>query len=91
MAVFEVKHPLVQHKLGLMRHKSISTKDFRELASEVARMLTYEATRDLEVEPHRADPRSDAGDRRQPGGDRGYAQEGGMYQYPWYFPGGGTR
>jgi uracil phosphoribosyltransferase len=52
MAVFEVRHPLVKHKLGLMRHKSISTKEFRELASEVARMLTYEATRDLEVEPH---------------------------------------
>ncbi len=50
MAVFEVKHPLVRHKLGLMRRKDISTKDFRELASEVARLLTYEATKDLETE-----------------------------------------
>ena len=50
MAVFEVDHPLVKHKLGLMRKKNISTKDFRELASEVARLLTYEATRDLETE-----------------------------------------
>ncbi len=50
MAVYEVKHPLVRHKLGLMRHKSISTKEFRELASEVARLLTYEATKDLEME-----------------------------------------
>ncbi len=52
MAVVEVKHPLVRHKLGLMRKKNISTKDFRELASEVARLLTYEATADLETEPH---------------------------------------
>jgi len=50
MAVFEVDHPLVKHKLGLMRKKNISTKDFRELASEVARLLTYEATKDLETE-----------------------------------------
>lgn len=52
MAVYEVKHPMVRHKLGLMRHKSISTKEFRELASEVARLLTYEATKDLETEIH---------------------------------------
>ncbi|HMB16801.1 MAG TPA: uracil phosphoribosyltransferase [Pelovirga sp.] len=50
MAVHEVNHPLVKHKLGLMRHHDISTKDFRELASEVARLLTYEATKDLETE-----------------------------------------
>ncbi len=52
MPVIEVTHPLVRHKLGLMRKKTISTKDFRELASEVARLLTYEATKDLETEPH---------------------------------------
>jgi len=51
MAVFEANHPLVKHKLGLMRQFDISTKDFRELASEVARLLTYEATKDLEMEP----------------------------------------
>ena len=50
MKIVEVRHPLVQHKLGLMRHAGISTKDFRELASEVASLLTYEATRDLETE-----------------------------------------
>lgn len=50
MAVFEVNHPLVKHKLGLMRRADISTKHFRELASEVARLLTYEATQDLETE-----------------------------------------
>ena len=51
MAVYEVNHPLVKHKLGLMRQNDISTKDFRDLASEVARLLTYEATKDLEIEP----------------------------------------
>jgi len=50
MPVFEVSHPLVRHKLGLMRRKNVSTKDFRALASEVARLLTYEATKDLETE-----------------------------------------
>lgn len=55
MAVTEVNHPLVKHKLGLMRQNDISTKDFRELASEVARLLTYEATQDLETEPETID------------------------------------
>ncbi len=50
MAVYEVKHPLIQHKLGLLRKSELSTKQFRELASEVARLLTYEATKDLETE-----------------------------------------
>ena len=50
MALVEVNHPLVRHKLGLMRRADISTKNFRELASEVARLLTYEATKDLETE-----------------------------------------
>ena len=50
MAVFVAEHPLIRHKLGLMRKHDISTKNFRELASEVARLLTYEATKDLETE-----------------------------------------
>lgn len=50
MAVYEIKHPLVQHKLGLMRKEGISTKHFRELSSEVGNLLTYEATRQLETE-----------------------------------------
>jgi len=49
MAITEVHHPLIQHKLGLMRRAGISTKEFRELASEVAALLTYEATKDLET------------------------------------------
>ena len=50
MQVTVVDHPLLKHKLGLMRRHDISTKDFRELASEVARLLTYEATKDLQTE-----------------------------------------
>jgi len=50
MKIVEVKHPLVQHKMGLMRVGDISTKRFRELACEVASLLTYEATKDLELE-----------------------------------------
>ena len=50
MSVVEVNHPLIKHKLGLMREADISTKRFRELASEVGCLLTYEATKNLEVE-----------------------------------------
>jgi len=50
MKVIEVKHPLVQHKLGLMREADISTKRFREIAREVGSLLTYEATKNLELE-----------------------------------------
>lgn len=50
MKVVEVKHPLIRHKLGLMREAEISTKRFRELAKEVASLLTYEATSDLVME-----------------------------------------
>jgi len=50
MKVIEVKHPLIQHKLGLLREANISTKRFRELAREVSSLLTYEATNDLSLE-----------------------------------------
>ncbi|MGF7452775.1 uracil phosphoribosyltransferase [Pasteurella bettyae] len=50
MKLVEVKHPLVKHKLGLMRAAEVSTKHFRELATEVGSLLTYEATSDLETE-----------------------------------------
>ena len=42
-----VDHPLVAHKLTILRDKNTSTKDFRELVSEIGMLLTYEATRDL--------------------------------------------
>ena len=40
-------HPLVAHKLTIMRDKNTSVKDFRELVSEIGMLITYEATRDL--------------------------------------------
>ena len=50
MTVHVVDHPLIRHKLALMRENNITTKDFRDLASELATLLTYEATKDLETE-----------------------------------------
>ena len=45
-----VDHPLVQHKLTLIRDKNLSTKSFRELLSEIGMLLCYEVTRDLPLE-----------------------------------------
>ena len=45
-----VEHPLVQHKLTLMRDKSRSTKGFRQLLHEIGMLLCYEVTRDLPLE-----------------------------------------
>ncbi len=50
MPVHVVSHPLIKHKLGLMREQNITTKDFRDLASELGNLLTYEATKDMETE-----------------------------------------
>ena len=50
MAVNVVDHPLIRHKLALMRENNVTTKDFRDLASELATLLTYEATKNLETE-----------------------------------------
>jgi uracil phosphoribosyltransferase len=45
-----IDHPLVQHKLALLRDVETNTKDFRHLMGELAAFLCYEATRDLELE-----------------------------------------
>ena len=50
MPVNAIEHPLLAHKLALLRKDGISTKQFRELANEVASLLTYEATRDLPLQ-----------------------------------------
>ncbi len=52
MPVHEIRHPLIRHKLGIMRQASSSTKTFRELAQEIAALLTYEATKDFPLETH---------------------------------------
>ena len=50
MPVIEVKHPLVKHKIGLLREHTISTKQFRDLTNELGRLLAYEATADFPLE-----------------------------------------
>ncbi len=47
--VYEFNHPLIQHKVSLMRMKTTSVKEFRELANEIASLMGYEATRNLPV------------------------------------------
>ena len=42
-----IDHPLVQHKISLLRDKNTGTKEFRELVAEIAMLICYEATRDL--------------------------------------------
>lgn len=50
MALHVVDHPLIRHKIGIMRQADLSTQKFRDLCSEVGRLLTYEATSDLPTE-----------------------------------------
>lgn len=50
MAIHEIRHPLIRHKLGIMRRADLSTKSFRELAQELSALLTYEATKDFPLE-----------------------------------------
>ena len=45
--VFIFDHPLIQHKITMMRDKNTTTKDFRDLVNEVAMLMAYEVTRDL--------------------------------------------
>ena len=47
--VVVMDHPLIQHKIGIMRRTDTGSKDFRTLVSEVAMLECYEATRDLEL------------------------------------------
>ena len=48
--VFVMDHPLIQHKLTYLRKKETGAKEFRELVSEIAMLMCYEATRDLPLE-----------------------------------------
>lgn len=45
-----LEHPLIQHKLSVLREKATPTRDFKQLVSEIAMLMTYEATRDLPTE-----------------------------------------
>lgn len=48
--VIEINHPLIQHKLSLMRDVNTGSKDFRELLGEIAMLMCYEVTRDFQLE-----------------------------------------
>ena len=50
MEVKELKHPLIEHKLAILRNKDTGTKEFRELVSELAMFLCYEAMKDANLE-----------------------------------------
>lgn len=50
MAVYVVDHPLVKHKLGRLREVDVTVSEFRALSNEICRLLTYEATKNLETE-----------------------------------------
>lgn len=50
MAITELKHPLIEHKLTYLRDKNTDTKTFRENLNEIAKLMIYEVTKDLELE-----------------------------------------
>lgn len=50
MAVIEINHPLIQHKLTIMRSIETDTKSFRENLNEIAKLMTYEATKNLKLQ-----------------------------------------
>ena len=52
MAAHVVDHPLVRHKLGILRKDSTSTSEFRSVSNEIARLLIYEATKGFATEKH---------------------------------------
>lgn len=51
MALTVIEHPLIQHKLSILRDRSTPTKVFKELVDEIAMLMAFEATRDLPLEP----------------------------------------
>jgi uracil phosphoribosyltransferase len=49
MKAVELKHPLIEHKLAILRDKKTGTKEFREIISEIATILCYESMRDAKM------------------------------------------
>lgn len=47
--VYVMEHPLIQHKISYIRNEEVGTKEFREVVSEIASLMCYEATRDLKL------------------------------------------
>lgn len=50
MALHIVDHPLIKHKLGILRRNDLSVKEFRDISNEICRLLAYEATKDMATE-----------------------------------------
>lgn len=50
VAVHVVDHPLIRHKLGILRRRDVPVREFREISNEICRLLTYEATKGLKTE-----------------------------------------
>ena len=48
--VYVMDHPLIQHKISYIRREELGSKDFREMISEIAMLMCYEATRDLKLQ-----------------------------------------
>ena len=48
--VMVLDHPLIQHKVGVIRRKEVGSRDFRAIISEIAMLMCYEAARDLKLE-----------------------------------------
>src|SRR5437016_3962625 len=48
-------HPLIQHKLAILRDKHTTTRDFKQLVNEIAMLMAYEVTKDLPLEPTEVD------------------------------------
>lgn len=48
--VYVMDHPLIQHKVGIIRREEVGSKDFRQMISEIAMLMCYEATRDLKLQ-----------------------------------------
>ncbi len=51
MSVSVIDHPLIQHKIAVMRDRETNVRDFRELCTEVSMLMAFDAMRDLELEP----------------------------------------
>lgn len=50
MSLHVVNHPLIKHKLGILRRADVPVKEFRDISNEICRLLAYEATKNLETE-----------------------------------------
>ena len=48
--VYVMDHPLIQHKVGIIRREEIGSKDFRQMISEIAMLMCYESTRNLKLQ-----------------------------------------